>query len=91
MDMAPPKGYLAMGSSMQKLPGGATAVVHSLQQPDLSSVLSDEPDMTGCGTSEVSLPTSVYLFTGSENVRAGSSSCCMVLAELNALGVPVWG
>ncbi len=55
MDMAPPKGYLAMGSSMQKLPGGATAVVHSLQQPDLSSVLSDEPDMTGCGTSEVSL------------------------------------
>ncbi len=55
MGMVPPKGYLAMGSSMQKLPGGAMAVLHSLQQPSLTSVLQDEPDMAGCATSEVRL------------------------------------
>ena len=53
MGMVPPKGYLAMGSSMQKLPGGAMAVLHSLQLPNLTSVLQDEPDMAGCATSEV--------------------------------------
>lgn len=55
MGMVPPKGYLAVGSSMQKLPGGATAVLHSLQQPNLTSVLQDEPDMTGGAMSEVGI------------------------------------
>ena len=55
MGMVPPKGYLAVGSSMQKLPGGAMAVLHSLQQPNLTSVLQDEPDMAGCATSDVRL------------------------------------
>ena len=53
MGMVPPEGYLAVGSSMQKLPGGAMAVLHSLQQPNLTSVLQDEPDMTGGAMSEV--------------------------------------
>ena len=38
---------------MQKLPGGATAVVHSLQLPELGSVLTDEPDVAGRAMSEV--------------------------------------
>ena len=54
LSMGPPGGYSAMGSSMQKLPGGATAVVQSLQRPDLASVLCDEPDMPEQAMSEVS-------------------------------------
>ena len=53
MGMGPPQGYLAVGSSMQKLPGGMMAVLHSLQHPNLTSVLQDEPDMAGCATLEV--------------------------------------
>ena len=54
MAMGAPKGYAAMGCSMQRLPGGATAVIHSLQRPCLTNVLSDEPNMPGCAMSEAS-------------------------------------
>lgn len=53
LSMSAPKGYTALGSSVQKLPGGATIVVHSLQLPELGSVLTDEPDVTGRAMSEV--------------------------------------
>ena len=53
LSMPAPKGYTALGSSVQKLPGGATAVVHSLQLPVLGSVLTDEPDIAGQTMSEV--------------------------------------
>lgn len=53
MAIGAPKGYAAMGCSMQRLPGGATAVVHSLQRPCLTNVLSNEPDMPSCAMSEV--------------------------------------
>ena len=55
--MPAPKGYTALGSSVQKLPGGATAVVHSLQLPELGSVLTDEPDIAGQAMSEVRAPS----------------------------------
>ena len=51
--MPAPKGYTALGSSVQKLPGGAMAVVHSLQLPELGSVLTDKPDIAGQAMSEV--------------------------------------
>ena len=55
--MPAPKGYTALGSSLQKLPGDATAVVHSLQLPELGSVLTDEPDIAGQAMSEVRAPS----------------------------------
>ena len=53
LSMSAPKGYTALGSSVQKLPGGATAIVQSLQLPKLGSVLTDEPDVAGRAMSEV--------------------------------------
>ena len=53
LSMPAPKGYTALGSSVQRLPGGATAVVHSLQLPKLGSVLADEPGFAGQAMSEV--------------------------------------
>ena len=53
LSMPAPKGYTALGSSVQKLPDGATAVMHSLQLPELGSVLTDEPDLAGQAMSEV--------------------------------------
>ncbi len=53
LSMPAPKGYTALGSSVQRLPGGATAVVHSLLLPKLGSVLTNEPDLAGQAMSEV--------------------------------------
>ena len=80
MAIGVPKGYAAMGCSMQRLPGGATAVVHSLQRPCLTNVLSDEPDMPGCAMSEVN-PVLVPCLLISANIcmpcaRNTSKNCC---------------